>query len=292
MQIKSQKYERYNPSPLLLGMMNYREFNNGFAWKSTQLQCQQDKLVEPVYFQPNCKIVFTLQGKTHLQFGSQSITLLAGEGVILSNLMSECEGKKHFYAGDMQREVVLFFDHTWLINAGIPDEVLRHLGHLAQAVSFKINTTISLLLTQLINSEQTQSPWLASLQTNLSTTLLLEILQPLFPLKKADTHSHISQKRQDRLFELLHSGEADHLTLQQMAKICCSNPTTLQKEFQQRHHCTIMQYIRQLKMQKAKQGLLAGMSVVEAAHLVGYRKVECFSKQFFNEFGIKPSQLK
>lgn len=292
MKLSSENYLQRNPTPELLGVMNYREFNNGFAWKMAQLHCQLPQFDTPTYFHPSLRLVFTLKGTSHLHFGDQTILLNAGEGAILPNLGSEKEGKKVFYGGDMQKELVLFFEPEWVEISGLDLRLLQQLEMSRQPVKFSLNSSMQLLIVQLLHSEQRPTQWQLPVQCNLSFSLLLEVMQSLFPAQPLDSERSPSQKRLDRLFDLLHSGEADNWTLADIAKACCSNPTTLQREFQQQYDVTIIHYLRKLKMQRAKQALLGGMSVSEVAQLAGYRKVECFSQQFQAEFGVKPSALK
>lgn len=290
--LTSKNYRQIDPAPELLGIMNYREFNNGFAWKIAQLHCQQREFHTPTYFHPSLRLVFTLKGTTHLTFGKKSILLNAGEGAVLPNLGMEQQGQKRFYAGKMQKELVLFFEPQWVAMSGIDLRLLQQLEADFQPSRFRITSSMQLLLAQLLHSEQNPTQWQLPIQCNLSFSLLLEVMQSLFPSQPLDSERSPSYKRLDTLFELLHSGEADNWTLAEIAKACCSNPTTLQREFQQQYDFTIIHYLRKLKMQRAKQALLGGMSVSEAAQLAGYRKVECFSRQFQQEFGIKPSSVK
>ncbi|OOF53067.1 helix-turn-helix transcriptional regulator [Rodentibacter genomosp. 2] len=271
--------------------MKYREFNNGFAYKSTELHSLVSRCHIKTHFHPSLRLIFTLAGTSHLTIGTQTLFLSAGEGAVLPQWENEREGEKIFYSGQMQKEIVLFFEASWVRMSGIPLDMVQLLTQYDSPLRFKINSTISLLITQLLHNEQNSTQYQLAVLNNLSFNLLLEVMQQLFPARLIEVDSKPSHKRLAKLLELLHSQEADCLTLSEIAKACCSNPTTLQKMFRQQYNCTIMQYLRQLKMERAKLALLGGMSVTEAAQFVGYKKVECFSQQFYQTFGVKPNQL-
>lgn len=285
-------YRQIDPFPELLGVQHYHDFGNGLSWKSAKLYCQREKLTADITFHSSLRLVFTLNGKTHLHYGGHSMQLYANEGAMVSNFDDTLDGHKHFYAGAMQHEVVLFFTLPWLHKHGIHGDILDQLQHRLWQKQFTITTSMRIYLMQLLHSENSPSHWQSAVQQNLCMSLLLEILQQLFPYP---SHSDVPcqhDKRLDTLFELLHSSKADNWTLAQIAHHCCSNPTTLQAAFKARYNTTIMHYLQQLKMQRAKQALMSGLSVNEAAMLVGYRKTECFSAQFYKTFGQYPSQFK
>ncbi|MBE2894559.1 helix-turn-helix transcriptional regulator [Spirabiliibacterium falconis] len=290
--METKLYRHIDPFPELLGTQRYHGFGNGLSWKSATLHCQCDKLTANLAFHASLRLVFTLNGITHLRYGNNTLQLQANQGAILANLNDDLEGNKHFYAGATQREIVVFFDATWLAAHGISSRILHQLQTALLQQTFPITASMQVYLTQLLRSENIDPIWQSAVQQNLCTTLLLEILQCVFPTPSYNSTTPLEEKRLDMLFELLHSTKADNWTMQQIAHYCCSNPTTLQIAFKTRYNTTIMHYLHQLKMQRAKQALLSGSTVSEAAQLVGYRKTECFSAQFYKAFGIRPSKLK
>ncbi|TNH07885.1 helix-turn-helix transcriptional regulator [Testudinibacter sp. TR-2022] len=291
--MKAKFYQHIDPSPELLGIMNYREFDNGLAWKLAQLQCQPKRFSEQILFHPSLRLIFTLEGQTHLNYADRTITLNRGEGVILPNLGCEIQGNKSFYAGYRQKELVLFFEPEWIDNIGIDESLFFHLEQRAVPHQFKITGSIELLIRQLMHSEDHPTQWQTPIQNNLCTTLLLEVMQTLFPPQiSGQQQKKIASKRLERLLSLLHDEQTIDWNMKQIAQYCCSNTTTLQREFKEHYNTTIMNYLRQIKMQRAKHALLGGALVSEAAQLAGYRKIECFSQQFYNQFGIYPSKIK
>lgn len=99
-------------------------------------------------------------------------------------------------------------------------------------------------------------------------------------------------KHSVRLKEWLDSGEACALSISEMARRLGTNPVDLQKGFRQLSGMSIAAYLRQQRLQQAKQALLAQrLSVEEAAALAGYAHLSSFSAAFKRQFGVSPSQL-
>lgn len=81
--------------------------------------------------------------------------------------------------------------------------------------------------------------------------------------------------------------------LEQLAIRCASNKTKLNIVFQKVYKTTIANYIKKLRLEKAKLLLQEErMSVAEVAKKVGYAHQGNFSKLFFQKYGVHPKMLK
>lgn len=95
----------------------------------------------------------------------------------------------------------------------------------------------------------------------------------------------------ERLRGWLDGGEADHLSIAQMARELGTNPVDLQNGFRQRHGTTIA-YLRRCRLARAHRGAQrTRLSVEDAASLAGYEHISSFSAAFRREFGLPPSRL-
>lgn len=96
-----------------------------------------------------------------------------------------------------------------------------------------------------------------------------------------------------RLKEWLDSGEADGLSIGQMAKALATNPVDLQNGFRIRNGITIAAYLRKHRLEQAFQALRHhDLSVEEAAAIAGYEHVSSFSAAFRKMYGFPPSQAR
>ena len=83
------------------------------------------------------------------------------------------------------------------------------------------------------------------------------------------------------------------LRLEALAKRFGYNPTYLSASFSRHVGCTLSQYIRRTRMEKAKALLVTLPHPVEQiAHLVGYRDAKYFLRCFKREEGMTPTQFR
>ena len=76
-----------------------------------------------------------------------------------------------------------------------------------------------------------------------------------------------------------------------LAALCQISLRTLERHFQKNYGVTVSAWLRELRLEKARQGLRQGKSVKEVAYEQGYKQVSHFSREFKNHFGLSPSFL-
>jgi AraC-like DNA-binding protein len=95
--------------------------------------------------------------------------------------------------------------------------------------------------------------------------------------------------RATRLRDLLDSGHADAMRLEEMAHTMHSNVPTLQGQFRQAFGTTIIDYLRVSRLRRAARALQhEGVSVARAAEIAGYASPSNFSTAFRRHFGLSP----
>jgi AraC-like DNA-binding protein len=80
--------------------------------------------------------------------------------------------------------------------------------------------------------------------------------------------------------------------IKQLSRQFGINEFDLKREFKARYNQTIFGYVQQLRMEKAKEGLLAGKTIKEVAFEIGYEHPHHFSTAFRKWYNIPPSRLK
>ncbi|HEX8529978.1 MAG TPA: AraC family transcriptional regulator [Cytophagales bacterium] len=80
--------------------------------------------------------------------------------------------------------------------------------------------------------------------------------------------------------------------IKQLSRQFGINEFDLKREFKARYNQTIFGYVQQLRMERAKEGLLAGKSIKEVAFEIGYEHPHHFSTAFRKWYNIPPSRLK
>lgn len=272
------------------GTVNTYAMLGGLDLKHSELTTVNGICRESGRFYPALRFIFTLEGQTHLRFGSREIRLKADSSRSAACLpinMPE-EGCKIFHNG-RQRELVLLCSSVWLENMGCPPHILKALRQ-AHLQPYYLSTTPPLAgkIRSLMQTCRGPAPWRALHQTIQSMALAAEVLQILFPGHAPKPLSSRLQK----LLKLLHDPAAANACLNTLAKACHSNTTTLQQEFQTAFGISIAHYRREYRLQLARNALLQNHSVGEAAVLAGYGNPECFSKAFKKLFGRPPSRYR
>jgi AraC-like DNA-binding protein len=83
---------------------------------------------------------------------------------------------------------------------------------------------------------------------------------------------------------------ADKLQLDALAKVACLSPTQFKKLFKEQLGVSVMQYITQQRMEKAKALLIhTDYPIQLVAEQVGYADLSAFGRRFSSYFGLSPS---
>lgn len=89
--------------------------------------------------------------------------------------------------------------------------------------------------------------------------------------------------------ELLHARFSEHLTLEQIASAVCVHPIHLASVFRQKYHCTVGEYIRQLRIDYACREIAKGETPLAIIALeAGFANQGHFSSVFKRLTGLTP----
>ena len=80
-----------------------------------------------------------------------------------------------------------------------------------------------------------------------------------------------------------------HYTLEALARLACMSQSTLRTKFRAAYQCSVFEWLHERRMVLARERLAQGLSVQEAARLVGYRHATNFATAFRKRFGVAPS---
>ena len=98
-------------------------------------------------------------------------------------------------------------------------------------------------------------------------------------------------RRMRELHAFLSTGGADELSLDAIARHAGLNANSLQKQFRALYGTTVFDFIRQTRLQRARQALERdGLTVGQAALMAGYNSAANFATAYRRCFGISPKQ--
>lgn len=95
----------------------------------------------------------------------------------------------------------------------------------------------------------------------------------------------------ERVRERLHDAPGEDHTLEALARLACMSPSTLRAKFQAAYQQSVFGWLRERRLEVARQRLAQGWSVQQAAHFVGYRHATNFATAFRERYGVAPSEL-
>ena len=139
-----------------------------------------------------------------------------------------------------------------------------------------------------LGSEQMVSSYLESLLINLLRTNTSRPGQISTPVSLEDAlENHIAYELQAYIYE--HLGE--HITLESLARHFHYSRSYLTAQFRTTTGMSIMEYISQQRIERAKKLLMDGdMTVAQISELLGYSSIQYFSQCFKQAVGCSPSR--
>ncbi len=97
----------------------------------------------------------------------------------------------------------------------------------------------------------------------------------------------------DDVLEMLHGNTGSHWTLSQLAAAVQVHPVTLARAFRRAHACSVGEYVRRLRIERAAQELGGTTrSIAEIAMTAGFADQSHFSNVFRRQTGMSPSAFR
>ncbi|CAB3697913.1 hypothetical protein LMG26841_04397 [Achromobacter dolens] len=135
-------------------------------------------------------------------------------------------------------------------------------------------------------------PLQAMLREGVATQLLAHALATLEQRAPADSAvSERDRQLLERVRERLYNAPGEEHTLDDLARLACMSPSTLRAKFQAAYQRSVFSWLRERRLEVAREQLAQGCSVQQAAHFVGYRHATNFATAFRERYGIAPSEL-
>jgi len=127
------------------------------------------------------------------------------------------------------------------------------------------------------------------------TPLVLEglLLQLLGEILRQPNERSLRPRWLKKVTDLLHDQFSAKLSLESIAEHAGVHPAHLSRTFRRHHLCTLGEYVRNLRIERAKHSLAnSGASLCEIALAVGYSDQSHFSAAFKRNTGFTPCQFR
>ncbi len=242
------------------------------------------------------RIVVLLEGAVDVSYGVQRVALASTQGRASAALVALTERDRltrRARQGVYSRRVNVSLGWDWLAQCGAAPDMLDDLmqRHLSTR-RWQVSARAAALAEQIVHP-----PPLAPLLQHMylesrALDLVGEALGALCPQPPAEAAQRLRPREHQRLRELhafLASGRADDMSLDEIARQAGVNPTTLQRQFRAVYGTTVFDYLRDARLQRARQALERdGVTVGQAAQLAGYTSAANFATAYKRRFGTPP----
>ncbi|WP_163193471.1 AraC family transcriptional regulator [Clostridium thermarum] len=120
--------------------------------------------------------------------------------------------------------------------------------------------------------------------------IFTEILTLLFKYKEGNEYNYANARKVDKVINYMTEHYMENITLQELAEYTKISPSYLGNIFKKVTGKSTIEYLINIRINKAKSLLKDGVTVSETSKLVGFNDIFYFSKAFKKHEGISPSQ--
>lgn len=292
--------------PVLRGLYRGQYLRPGLSIHSADVRDLRDLTIYTMQEQ-SLRLVVVLEGEADVSFGPRRVGLSgissgpAGRtGRPQAAFISLREPElfvRRGWRGKQERKVSIVFSREWL-SAACPDgdaslAALQALSGRHLAIARWSPTPRAVALAEQLIRPPDHPPLLQTLYLeSRAIELVVESIRHLVDIAPGPAPLQPRQRRRlDDVRDLLDSGAADGLTLEEVARRTGTNVTTLQRQFRNEVGTTVFGYLRRGRLLRARHALeREGRTIVEAACIAGYTSPANFATAYRRQFGITPRQ--
>lgn len=285
-------------SPLFAGHFSCERLREGLQLHCTNITHLHDMHSRTTLDGECIKILVKLEGNARVRIGHAQLPLDCGQGAdarpsglvipLTRNELFERTG----LAGVHERMLVLTLTQSWFDAAGIA----RHaFGDHLRLHAWQPSARAVAITEQLVRPNSFDGPMHRLYRESRALELIAEALAAVSPAqqKSAPDLPPTAYQRICQLQRLLDSGHADSLEMSAIAQQLGCNANTLQQHFRQVFDCSIFDYLRRSRLERAATALQRdGVSVARAAEIAGYSSQANFSTAFRKHFGQPPKHFR
>lgn len=285
-------------TPVLAGQHQITRLRPGLETHCTDIHDLHDLLIE-TEVEAGLNLVYLIAGEAQARFDTQQIRLTAngmqGDAMLLA-LAESAQFSRQSRMGRYERKAAIFMQPQWLDESGFDTGVIaafrqQHLAMQQWQPSPRAGKLVEQMIAAPILAPALHKLYLESRALELVAEAFTQ-LQGQAATQPAPQTSVRSFSKLCKLREWLDSGEADELSMQDIARHAGCNAHCLQEQFRATYGTTIFDYLRKRRLQTARNALeTQGISVSQAAWLAGYSSPANFATAFKRCFGISPKQV-
>ncbi|WP_307605926.1 AraC family transcriptional regulator [Paenibacillus sp. V4I9] len=237
--------------------------------------------------------LFVLKGKYTVRYGNQSYTVKKNEMVLLQRSIT-VEYEK---SGEKEEEYLLDYMMFFL-----KDDLLNEFVKMADLKpsypEALVPVSVKSVNDRLISYIESLKPYFNQPEEVRNGLIKIKLLELLFDVADTDGNfliQFLQLKRKERksITEVIEENIFNPLSLNDLAYLSGRSLSTFKREFKEIYNTSPLHYIRNRRLEKAKELLThTSLSVTDVCFSTGFENIAHFSKVFKERFGISPSLLK
>lgn len=237
----------------------------------------------PGHSHPSYMFILSFNDQTSLQVNGKVIT--SEPGKILA--MSPCIEHHELPSCAPPRYIAVFIDKMFF------EEQLGkypvNLDIVFMGESYNIDRNIFTLLKRFMIEAENRVPGREAVLLALSLEICHSIIRSIFEF--SPEHDRISSRMEiDRAVEYIHANSGKKLAVDEMAGIAHMSPSNFSRVFKKEMGRPPMDYLKQVRLERAKKLLLAGdRSITEIALECGFNSPAYLSACFYRQFNMSPT---
>lgn len=245
-------------------------------------------------------ITLLLKGRVTVSFGAVPVTLACGSrNAVIVCLREPVRFVRHGRCGDHEGKVTITLGREWFARASELYARLQSGPAVACVHDWSPSPRALMLASELLYPQETDANllplYLEVRVTEIVSEALGHLATPGMRRPVQGGTGHLSPRQHLRMRALRDRLDADpHLSLSvaELARESGLSVSTLQRKFRAAFDVSVMAYVRQLRLERARMALeREGVSVQEAAGVAGYGCAENFATAFRRQYGCSPKQV-
>ncbi|MCD0503606.1 helix-turn-helix transcriptional regulator [Bordetella petrii] len=286
--------------PMFEGLVDTMALADGLVLHRVDARDLQGVAVRAT-LRPGLRIALTVGGKADVRFGGRKVLLGPSPGggacgAIIA-LAQPADFLRQSRRGDLERTVSLTLSQEWL-RSRLGDELPSCLefarSHLA-VHAWQASVQAVKVAEQMLSPPEMGAALCRVYLESRALDLAVEALSGLCGRAVVHAGGDLRQRERARMTQvrdLLDSGQADAMTLEDIARHACVSANTLQRHFRAVWGKTVFAYLRDARLARARLALERNeASVAQAAWIAGYSSPANFATAFRQRYGMPPGQV-
>lgn len=237
-------------------------------------------------------LLFVLEGTYIVRFGKKEYTVRKNEMVLLQKAIA-IEYEK-FGESDSEHtlDYIMFFLKDELLNEFLNMSNIKYSYHseLVPVTVYSSNERLQSYITSL-------KPYFKESEKIEDELIKLKLFELLFNIVDADEkllYQFLQLKRREpsSIVKVIEENLMNPVSLNDLAYLSGRSLSTFKREFQTIYNEPTFQWIRNRRLEKAKELLMnSALSVTDVCFATGFENVAHFSKSFKKKYGVPPSEI-